>query len=316
MTILETRQDHYFIDRKHFDICIIDGKTKEEIRKIYPLRAQGAYYLDKFVNYLKDVHNIGLVDYCEKYFYIKWPMCPTKKIKCGVRAKGIGFIISMFSAGGVNKKNCPAFAKGCEKLSQDRMGDKNPLWGKEPWNKGIDSEHPWAVAQSKRMKGNKVSEDTRRKQRLAREKSPVKSRHTQKHTEESKEKMRAAAIARIARGDFEGIRSRIQIKVFEFLSKNYEGFIEEFPIGVFLLDFAFGSAKVGIEVQGGYFHSDPRIWINGPITKTQKKNWYRDKRKREYLASCGWELIEIWESEINSGEFEEILKCKLKKLLE
>ncbi len=316
MSIIELHQDHYFIDRKHFLICVIDGKTRKEITNLYPLRSQGIYYIDKFINYLKDTHGLTVSEYFEKFFSVDWPKCPVKNKKCGTKSKGSGLRISKYAPGGTTKESCPAFAKGCEKISKERMGSGNPMWGKEAWNKNIDPNHPWVEETKARMKNRVVEDSTRQKLREAIMNSPIKARHITPHTEGSKQKMRDATIARIVRGDFYNIRSKIQVKVFEFLEKNFEDFKEEYPIDVFLVDFAFEKNKIAIEVQGSYFHSDKRLYPNGPITKTQKRNWYRDKKKKILLEEKGWTLIEIWESEINSGEFEEILKCKLKELLE
>jgi len=48
--------------------------------------------------------------------------------------------------------------------------------------------------------------------------------------------------------------------------------------------------------------------------ENKKRNFGRDKAKKAYLKKLGWAIIELWETEINDGQFKEILKCELQKL--
>ena len=80
------------------------------------------------------------------------------------------------------------------------------------------------------------------------------------------------------------------------------------------MDFAFPEKKVAIECQGTYFHVDPRRYPDGPINAMQRRNFGRDKAKKKYCNLIGWEIIEVWENEINDDSFKENLKCKLLEL--
>lgn len=55
-----------------------------------------------------------------------------------------------------------------------------------------------------------------------------------------------------------------------------------------------------IEVNGDYFHCNPFIFPGGPINKMQAHSVIKDKAKRAWLASNGYDLLEIWESECDS----------------
>ena len=106
----------------------------------------------------------------------------------------------------------------------------------------------------------------------------------------------------------------IEIKVRNFLIEQNIQFVEQYFFKYYSLDFALTDQKICIECQGQYFHSDPRFYPNGPISNVQRRNFGRDKAKRKYLKSKDWEMIELWEAEINDGQFKEILICKLKEL--
>ena len=76
-----------------------------------------------------------------------------------------------------------------------------------------------------------------------------------------------------------------------------------FVLGYFSLDFAFPEKKVCIECDRDYFHSNPKIYKNGPQTEIKKNNFKRDQDKNIFLEKEGWTIIRIWESDINSGNF-------------
>jgi len=291
-----------------FETCLIDGRTRKQICDLFPARNGGAYYLDKFCNHLKYNHQTSLISYCERYFNFSWPTCPVKKTKLGYCISGKGVKISEYSLGSVNKKNCAKFSDGCKRLSEERKGRGNPMYKKTLWNKGKNYEIP-------SRQGKPLSEMHRASLKEARAKSPYKARHTTPHSEQTKKILAIRQAEKYAAGIFKR-RTGIEIKVEQFLStlKLKESYIEQHQVKYFTLDFALQNGKVGIECQGSFFHIDPRVYPNGPICAVQRRNFGRDKAKRKYLAKRGWTIIELWETEINSGEFKEILLCKLSEL--
>lgn len=309
----------YFIPINRFSTCLIDNLDRTTIINRYEkwevTTRQTVYYLQKFEHHLRIKFNLSLKEYCKKYLNINWPICPVKKVDVGYKINGKGLKLSKYSKGGINKESCPAFAKSCEKMSKDRIGKNNPMFGKEAWNKGLDNSHPVIKRVSSARIGTKASDETRKKQRLARAKSPLKARHTQPHSEETIKKLRIHTAGLWATGVFQKVTS-IHKKIREFLMTLplKESFKEEFQVKYFCLDFGFPNAKIGIEADGTYFHCDPRIYPNGPIDKIQRRNYGRDKAKNKYLNKMGWTVLRFWETEINDGTFKEDLICKLKKL--
>jgi len=310
MRIIETNFNKT-IPIEYFAECLLDGRTRKEIVSLYPTRSDGAYYLDKFSNYLWDTYKITLKDYIKKFCEDDYPKFETGE-DLGFRKTGVGIVFSRYIRGKVNKENCEKFKKGCEKLSGERKGEGNPMFGKTPWNK--DSEE-FSIWLSKQKKGVPLTEAHKKKLSESAKKRTIHGHTGRKHSEESKEKMRIATAKRFQDGSF-GKRSNIQEKVWDFLClcDLIEEPKEEFFFKYFSLDFAFEGAKVAIEVQGQFFHVDPRFYPNGPINAVQRRNFGRDKAKKKILERYGWELIEVWEKEINDESYQKELICKLQKL--
>lgn len=306
------------ISINNFDKCLIDGLLKSEITSRFPSRKDGAYYLNKFQNHIRVSHNIhSLKEYCKTYLNVNWPKCPTTGKEVGYIVSGKGLILSTFAKGGINKTNCPNFRKGCEKLSKERMGAGNPMFGAVPWNNGLTKETNESVKRvSEKRMGWNPSESTRAKFREVRRLSPLKARHTTPHSEETKNKCRKATARRWAEGAFNRVTS-IEKKTQEFLASILlnSKFVFQHQIDYFTVDFAFPDKKVAIECQGSFFHVDPRLYPNGPICAIQRRNFGRDRAKRKWVVDkMGWTVIELWETEINDGSFKEYLRCELQRL--
>lgn len=316
MTIIKTTDDKKIIPISEFDICLEDNATKKEISKLYTykdLNKKSCYYLDKFERYLKDKFNLTLKDYCKKHLDCDWPICPVLLEEVGYRITGLGIVFSNFKQF-VTKEYSPKFKAYCERISNERLGQNNPMYGKVPWNKGLDSSDPRVMASIQKNTGKKISEAAKAKMRIARAKSEKKVRHSTPHSEETKNLLREKTAKLWADGIYKKVTS-IHIKVRDFLNKlNTIPYQEEFKVKYFSLDFAFPEAKIGIECQGTFYHIDPRVYPDGPCCAIQRRNAGRDIAKRKFLCDMnGWYIIELWETEINNGSFKKIL---LEKLIE
>lgn len=314
MSVFKSFNSSKIIPIDIFNVCEIDGATKKQIASLFPARADGAYYLDKFINYLKKYHNISVVDYIEQIYNEEWPLCPISKKQVGFKVSGKGLILSRFKKGALSKECSPAFNKACEKMSQDRLGKKNPMYGKIPWNSGLTKESNDKIKEmGLRRRGTHFTEEHKNKLRKARAEHPLKIRHTQKHSEESKAKMREATINRWKMGEFSYKTTSIEKKVEKWLKNNNVEYIFQYSIAGFVADFACVDAKILIECQGDFFHCNPSTKHALPKYEVQKRNVYRDRLKKQKYKDSGWKLVELWESQINSGEYKKILECKLKK---
>lgn len=78
-------------------------------------------------------------------------------------------------------------------------------------------------------------------------------------------------------------------------------------------DFYIESANLLIEIDGGYWHSDPRIYEGKELTPTQKRNKRVDKDKDKWAKEHKIPLLRLWEDDINNkpDEVMELLKKEI-----
>lgn len=319
MSLIKTTDFINFIPIEQFFVCLIDNISLETISSLYTKedinKKCGYTQLHKFVFHLKRVHNISLQEYCKKYLNINWPLCPTKKIEVGFKLKKNGVILNKFALGGITKETCPEFAAGCKKLSEDRIGEKNPMYGRRSWNRGLGLEDERVRKLAETRRGSKMSAEAKAKMSQRRKESTLKARHTTPHKPETIEILRKNTARLWAEGAFNRTTS-IHLKMRKFLLSLdlIEPFTEEFQEVYYSLDFALPSSKVAIECDGDFYHCNPVFFPNGPKSPIQKRNAGRDKAKNTFLSNRGWIVLRFWECEINSGSFKEKLLCKLKEL--
>lgn len=103
----------------------------------------------------------------------------------------------------------------------------------------------------------------------------------------------------------------------EFLEKLGIEYVYQYKaesIGRFF-DFYIKSANLIIEINGGYWHSDPRLYEGKELNPTQKKNKRVDEHKRKWALAHGIPIIYIWEKDIheNPSEVMRVLKENLSK---
>ncbi len=303
-----------------FDICHIDKLTRKDISLKYtkyeavPHR-KSCYFLDKFIFHIKTHFNIEIKEYCKKYLNIEWPRCPISGKEVGYKIFGKGLVLSIFAVP-VTKEYSPAFKEYCERISKERIGAGNPMFGKKAWNTGLTAETNETVRKVAQCRvGVKTPDDVREKQSISAKKRKIHGHTGIKHSEATKQILREKTAQRYSNGIFKR-ESSIHIKMREFLNSLplLERLGEEQCVQFFSIDFAFPDVKIGIECNGTYFHVDPRIYPNGPKDAIQRRNFGRDKIKLDFLLKEGWKILSIWETEINDQTFKEELICKLKEL--
>lgn len=69
----------------------------------------------------------------------------------------------------------------------------------------------------------------------------------------------------------------------------------------YFYDFYLPKYNLIIEVDGDFFHSNPIKYPNGPVYKTQIKNYETDQIKNKLAKLNGFKLLRFWESDINNG---------------
>jgi very-short-patch-repair endonuclease len=76
-------------------------------------------------------------------------------------------------------------------------------------------------------------------------------------------------------------------------------------------DFKLFKKNIFIEVDGDFWHCNPNTKHKKPIYESQFKNLEKDKIKNKWCSDNNYELIRIWETDINNNISEIIKKLKL-----
>jgi len=90
--------------------------------------------------------------------------------------------------------------------------------------------------------------------------------------------------------------SNIENLVKSWLIEKNINFIFQARIQNVVVDFKIGNLIV--EVNGSYWHCDPKDYPNGPIYELQHANIEKDKLKKQLLIDLGYKIIYIWERDI------------------
>lgn len=188
-----------------------------------------------------------------------------------------------------NKENSDRIKIASEKISlirkekyingelQKLNGDKNPMFGKTPWNKGLTKYDDVRILNY----GLKLSEKAKYRWCLLSEEQKVK--RIGDLTECSNKMKKDTKIERIV----EDVLRELEINYL----KNYKN-------DRFIFDFYLPDIKYIIECQGDYWHANPIKYKDKELSKTQLSNIERDKRKMDFINSNDFNYIYLWENYI------------------
>lgn len=311
--INNTHSNLYEINEKYKNHCAICYDTIKQIKKEYG--GNGVYCKAAFIKHLKQKHNIGPEDYFEVYCNIIRPIC-----KCGICEQKTDFIKSG-SKWFWSKYKCgryPGQQKWSREAKESRKGRNNPMYGINAWNKGLTKENNEILKSiSNKHIGKLVSEQTKIKQSESAKNRQIHGHTGIKHSEESKEKMRQNTLLMIKQGKFKQNKSKCYLEFKKILEELNILFEEEYKVNYWSIDFWLKDYNIFIEVDGDYWHSNPKFYPNGPKTHSQKINKENDVRKNHYFNQHNLILYRFWECDIlnNPQEIKDIL-CKLKKSLQ
>lgn len=195
------------------------------------------------------------------------------------------------------------------KISQDRMGDKNPMFQilndpekKQNW---LNNLHASGIYEriSQENKGKTLEERFGKEaadkmKKTNSEWCKVGRPHLgHKHTQETKDLLREKTIQTMKRTG--GKISSPHRQLFDKLEQKFPGevFLEHNEI-YYSIDIAFPVQKIAVEVDGDFWHCNEEKGFF-PKYPSQIRNLKNDKRKNSYLTNRDWEVIRIWASEID-----------------
>lgn len=294
----------YEISNEEWKICKICNKSIQDLKNIYG--GSGIYYTQVFKKHLVIDHNTTLQEYFSTN--LSAPKCP-----CNICDKDAKIIIkgSIFRWGYVCGRT-PGTMKWSEKAKISRLGKNNPMYGKSSWNKNLTSENNEILRMiSEKRIGQKSSLETKMKQSESAKKRKIHGHTGKKHSEETKEKYRQNTLNMIKQGKFKQTVTKPHIEMIKILNNLNITFEEEKICHYWCFDFYLPMIDLYIEVDGDYFHSNPKIYPEGPKTKTQKINYTRDIAKNNFCNKNNLILLRFWESDILNNP--ESIECTLKK---
>lgn len=130
-------------------------------------------------------------------------------------------------------------------------------------------------------------------------------------------RIKSKAARQSHKSQFENMEMNgIETTVFNYLKKRNVNVIYSVILASYQFDFGIKDERILIEVDGDYWHGNPKLYnedgSNGKrkLNEIQRNKKSKDIEKTKWAESRGFKLIRIWESEVNDGTFKE----KLNKL--
>lgn len=198
------------------------------------------------------------------------------------------------------------------KMSKLLSGENNPFYGKTHSKESIEK-----VKRGLEVYWKDMDDETRR------EWSEMASKREHKRMKDDltayrKQKARAARASH--KSQFKNMKmNKIEKIVYDYLnSLNLE--IDYSPVlASYQYDFIIRNKRILIEVDGDYWHGNPKFYnVDGSdgkrkLNEIQLSKKERDVEKTEWAISRGFSIIRIWEDEINNGTFKKIIENEIKK---
>lgn len=103
--------------------------------------------------------------------------------------------------------------------------------------------------------------------------------------------------------------SKIQKKIFSEISNKYtDAILEKFiPNANFSVDILIPSKKIIIEVNGDFWHMNPKFYkhddINSVINLTSREIWEKDSIRINILNKLGYTVYILWETDIKNNNY-------------
>ena len=291
------------IEKSEWHHCNICKQSIHELKVKYG--GPGKYFTQVFQQHIVQDHNMSLEEYFDLHDICPCGIC-NKKLK--IVLKGANFQISKYACG----RNRGIIQWSTE-AKTSRLGSNNPMFGKVPWNNNkTKQDHSSIQKVSDKLTGRNISDSTKQKQSISAKNRTIHGHTGHKHSEKTKEKLRQNTLQMIKDGKYKHTQTRPHKKCKELLDSLKIVYEEEKLVDVWSFDFYLPKDNLYIEIDGDYFHSNPKIYPKGPVTNTQKINFYRDGQKNNYCKKHMLKLIRFWESDILNIDLKEFI-CRLKK---
>ena len=202
-----------------------------------------------------------------------------------------------------------------EYMSKLHSGKNNPFYGKTH-----TKEVKKKIIKANKKYWNSMSEDKRNE--ISKLYSEIQKKMLNDNPKDYRRKRaKAARISHIKQ--FENKKmNKIEKIVYEYV-KSIEPNVEYSVIlASYQFDFGIKDKKLLIEVDGDYWHGNPKLYnkdgSNGKrkLNEIQLEKIETDKEKTDWAESRGFKLLRIWEDEIKNGNFQNKIKGYIDEIKE
>ena len=268
--------------------------TKEDTDRMVMLFTETTTSCEKLAN-IFNRSTTSIKSYINKHKLKRSLECRLRMRQDASGGKNNGMFGKVSPKLGRTKHTDPIIKEASKKLSETRkemfrngdlvgmVGERNPAYGKPSWSRGLTKyDHPSLVSA-----GAKTSIRMKERWRLMNEQ------------EKEKLKNHCAKMGGKCKGKKTSIEEMVEEKLKEFDILYVYGYQK----GNFVFDFYLPIYDVYIECNGDYWHVNPKIITNKPLSAVQQKNIERDKRKSLYVEEtikCN-KFIILWESDIRKN---------------
>lgn len=202
-----------------------------------------------------------------------------------------------------------------ENMSKSVSGKNNGFYGKTHNKESIEK-----IIQANKDYWESMTDDERD---LRAKQNSIREQKKMKKDPIGYRKKRAKAARISHKSQFENMNMNgIETTVYDYLIDNGIEVNYSVILASYQFDFGIKNERILIEVDGDYWHGNPKMYnrdgSNGKrkLNEIQLGKIEQDKEKTKWAISRGFTLIRIWEEEVNNGTFKKKLNSYIDEIKE
>lgn len=105
-------------------------------------------------------------------------------------------------------------------------------------------------------------------------------------------------------------KSKLEDRVFDYIKSKNIFAKRWYSISNLFVDIYIPDKKLIIECFGDYWHMNPLKYSKNDYNKSTKRSaqeqWNKDRKRKIFMESEGYKVVELWENEINGGDYSKL----------